>query len=246
MNIPTPWTPAPSEDPLGAIPKYVGTAALPYEDWTKYDWRLSSDWNQVKTSTEFEQTDKEIALKADQTTVNTITGRVSTAEGSISTMAGQVALKANQADVNTITGKVSSLESSLTVQSGQITALNTKTDGQTTQIGSLQSSYDGLTSTVASVENSIQQNNLVYNATLQGGSDGWELHNGYTQSSYRDINGNYIINFSLASNENSTWYFARSKQVPKGIYKTFSYAASLMRRTDISNSGVFTLGIEGF
>ncbi|MCM6932468.1 hypothetical protein NE261_11820, partial [Enterococcus italicus] len=31
MNIPTPWTPAPSEDPLGAIPKYVGTAALPYE-----------------------------------------------------------------------------------------------------------------------------------------------------------------------------------------------------------------------
>ena len=179
MNIPTPWTPAPSEDPLGAIPKYVGTAALPYDDWTKYDWRLSSGWNQVKTSTEFEQTDKEISLKADQTTVNTITGRVSTAEGSISTMAGQIKLKANQTDVDTVkgrvstaegsistmagqialkanksevdttNGKVSSLESSLTVQSGQISALNTKTDTQTTQIGSLQSSYDGLVSTVA-------------------------------------------------------------------------------------------------
>ncbi len=179
MNIPTPWTPAPSEDPLGAIPKYVGTAALPYEDPYKYEWRLSSDWNQVKTYTEFEQTDKEIALKANQADVNTITGRVSTAEGSISTMAGQIklkanqtdvdtvkgrvtstegsistmagqiALKANQADVNTTNGKVSSLESSLTVQSGQIKALNTKTDGHTTQIGKLESSYDGLVSTVA-------------------------------------------------------------------------------------------------
>ena len=44
MNIPTPWTPAPSEDPLGAIPKYVGTAALPYEDWTKYAYTMNPEW----------------------------------------------------------------------------------------------------------------------------------------------------------------------------------------------------------
>ena len=192
-SIATLWTPAPSEDPLGVIPKYVGTAALPYEDPYKYEWRLSSDWNQVKTSTEFEQTDKEIALKANQADVNTITGRVSTAEGSISTMAGQIklkanqtdvdtltgrvtsaegsistmagqiVLKANQADVNTITDKVNAVESSITVQSGQITALNTKTDGQTTQIGSLQSSYNGLTSTIASVKSDLD--NMVIGGT---------------------------------------------------------------------------------
>ena len=44
MEIPTPWTPAPSEDPLGAIPKYVGTAALPYEDWTKYTYTMNPEW----------------------------------------------------------------------------------------------------------------------------------------------------------------------------------------------------------
>ena len=44
MNIPTPWTPAPFEDPLGAIPKYVGTAALPYEDWTKYTYTMNPEW----------------------------------------------------------------------------------------------------------------------------------------------------------------------------------------------------------
>lgn len=100
----------------------------------------------------------QIKLKANQTDVDSVKGRVTSAEGSISTMAGQIALKANQADVNTITGKVNAVESSITVQSGQITALNTKTDGQTTQIGSLQSSYSGLTSTVSSVKNDL--NNL--------------------------------------------------------------------------------------
>lgn len=44
MNIPTPWTPAPSEDQLGAIPKYVGTAALPYEDWTNYAYTMNPEW----------------------------------------------------------------------------------------------------------------------------------------------------------------------------------------------------------
>lgn len=155
MNIPTPWTPAPSEDPLGAIPKYVGTAALPYEDPYKYDWRLSSGWNQVKTSTEFEQTDKEIGLKADQTTVNAITGRVSTAEGSITTMAGQVALKANKTEVDTLSGRVSATESSLKIQDGKITALNTKADGHTTQIGTLESSYNGLTSTISKIQTDV-------------------------------------------------------------------------------------------
>ena len=136
------------------------------------------------------------------------------------------------------------------------------TNGQLTNYSTIQSTATSIASAVASkadrtqitqlsnqitsVVESSSQNNLVYNATLQGGPDGWVLHNGYTQSSARNINGNYIINFSLASNENSTWYFARSKKVPIGLYKTYSYAASLMRRTDIANNSVFMLGVEGF
>lgn len=101
---------------------------------------------------------------------------------------------------------------------------------------------DQITNTVSSAA----QNNLVYNATLQSGSDGWTLQNGFVQSSARNLNGNYIINFSLSSNSSNTWYFARSKQVPIGIWKEYAYAAAFMRRTDIPNGGVFMFSIEGF
>ena len=102
-----------------------------------------------------------------------------------------------------------------------------------------------LSDQITSVVSSAAQNNLVYNATLQS-SDGWLLQNGYTQSSARNLNGNYIINFSLSSNSNNTWYFARSKQVSIGIWKEYAYAASFMRRSDISNGGTFMFGVEGF
>lgn len=62
-GIPTPWTPAPSEDPLGAIPKYVGTAALPYEDWTKYTWDLNPSWLQ-------QESNNNLANKVDNDTYN--------------------------------------------------------------------------------------------------------------------------------------------------------------------------------
>ncbi|WP_288746440.1 tail fiber domain-containing protein, partial [uncultured Enterococcus sp.] len=96
--VATPWTPAPSEDPLGAIPKYVGTAALPYEDPYKYEWRLSSDWNEVKTSTSIDQTNKAIILKADQTTVNEVTGRVSTVEGKITLLSDRMNFRITNSD----------------------------------------------------------------------------------------------------------------------------------------------------
>lgn len=102
-----------------------------------------------------------------------------------------------------------------------------------------------LSDQITSVVSSAAQNNLVYNATLQT-SDGWTLQNGYTQTSARNINGNYIINFSLASNSNNTWYFSRSKQVPIGIRKEYAYAASFMLRSDISNGKTFMFGVEGF
>ncbi|CEN29338.1 phage tail spike protein [Pseudolactococcus piscium] len=101
---------------------------------------------------------------------------------------------------------------------------------------------DQITNTVSSAA----QNNLVYNATLQSGPDGWDLQRGFAQSSARNLNGNYIINFSLSSNSSNTWYFARSKQVPIGIWKEYAYATALMRRTDIPNGGVFMFGVEGF
>jgi phage minor structural protein len=104
-----------------------------------------------------------LSSKANTTDLNALKGRVSTAESSITQNAGQIKLKANQADVNKITDKVNAVESSITVQSGQITALNTKTDGQTTQIGKLESSYSGFESTIASVKSDLD--NMVIGGT---------------------------------------------------------------------------------
>lgn len=135
--------------------------------------------------TAIKENSKEIELKANQTTVNALTGRVTNAEGSISTMAGQIELKANQSTVNSLTGRVTNAEGSistmagqielkaeksyvdtvknsvddvrsdLTVEAGKISALNTLTNGHTTQIGNLQSSYEGLSSTVSKVEQNV-------------------------------------------------------------------------------------------
>ena len=191
-SIATPYMPSEKELTSNDIPKYVGYSARQSENPKDFSWQPYSGLNSYKiieATTSIEQNSNDIALKANKSEVDTLSGKVSTAEGSITTMAGQiklkanqtdvdtvkgrvtsaegsistisgqVALKANQADVNTTNGKVSSLESSFTVQSGQISALNTKTDGHTTQIGSLQSSYNGLSSTVATVQTSVSNIN---------------------------------------------------------------------------------------
>lgn len=53
MGVPTPWTPAPSDTDengdtgqaqLAGVPRYIGTAALPYEDPYKYTYTLNPEW----------------------------------------------------------------------------------------------------------------------------------------------------------------------------------------------------------
>lgn len=59
MGISTPWTPAPTDTDengdtgqaqLAGVPRYVGTAVLPYEDYTKYEWKVNPDWLELNTS----------------------------------------------------------------------------------------------------------------------------------------------------------------------------------------------------
>lgn len=49
MGIPTPYTPSPSENLLATIPKYIGTAQLPYDDYKKYNWQLNPEWLRINT-----------------------------------------------------------------------------------------------------------------------------------------------------------------------------------------------------
>lgn len=97
----------------------------------------------------------QLSLKVNQADFDKLDGTVDTNTTQIDINSGQIQLKANQTEVNTIKSDVTSINTELVVQAGSISALNTKTDGHTTQIGNLQSSYDGLRSDVSQVETDL-------------------------------------------------------------------------------------------
>lgn len=97
----------------------------------------------------------ELGQKVSQTTFNQLQGTVSQQGTAINQNKTDIALKANQSEVNTLTGRVSSAESKLTVQSGQISGLVTKTDGQATEIANLTLTANGLNSTVSKVQTEL-------------------------------------------------------------------------------------------
>lgn len=148
---------------------------------------------------------KEIKLKASQKTVDTIAGRVDTAEASLVTMAGEIELKASQTSVDTLNDTVESVQSELKVEAGKISALNTLTDGHTTQIGSLQTGYDGLSSTVALVQNRFTDgNNLITDGDFESGLNrGIELYQ--TLESYPKPSGNYAARLYVNGTEGSEY-----------------------------------------
>lgn len=69
-----------------------------------------------------------INLKVEKTDFNALGSRVSAAEASISTQAGQIALKASQSSVNDLTGRMSTAESSITQNAQQISLKVTSTE----------------------------------------------------------------------------------------------------------------------
>lgn len=104
-------------------------------------------------STVVDEINNQLAVKVSQTDFDKLKGTVDTQAVQIIANATEIALKASQSSVNTITGNVESIQSELKTQAGSITAINTKVEGNTTQIGTLQSSYNGLSSTIANVQN---------------------------------------------------------------------------------------------
>ncbi|WP_373750323.1 phage tail spike protein, partial [Jeotgalibaca porci] len=92
-----------------------------------------------------------IESKANSTTVDAIAGRVTTTEGSISTIAGQVALKASTTDVNTLTGRVTTAEGTITAQAGQI-ALRATTATVNTLTGRVSTAEGKITTQAGLIE----------------------------------------------------------------------------------------------
>lgn len=146
-----------------------------------------------------------IESKASATTVDTLTGRVSTTEGQITTQAGQIALKANTSDVNTLTGRVTTAEGRITTNAQQIDLRATKTDVNTltgrvstaegnitTQAGQIalkanQSVVDTLTGRMTATEASIKITDGKV-TTLTTKTDGNTTQIGLLETSYSGLN----------------------------------------------------------
>lgn len=138
-------------------------------------------------STVVDEINNQLAVKVSQTDFDKLKGTVDTQAVQISANATEIALKASQSSVNTITGNVESIQSELKTQAGSITAINTKVEGNTTQIGTLQSSYNGLSSTIANVQNdfdnlNVNSRNLVTNSSLYDNTKGWITSGGLSAS----------------------------------------------------------------
>ena len=73
-------------------------------------------------STLISQNATAITQKADKSTVDTLTGRVSAAEATLTTHAEEIEARATKEEVNTLEGRVTAAEGQLSVQAGKIEA----------------------------------------------------------------------------------------------------------------------------
>ena len=132
---------------------FPGTSAV------KVGWLLNRDVSGGTTWLTNITFNKHVASQTDldntNQKVNETVNNITKATTAIEQNSKEIALKANKTEVDTLSGRVLATESSLQIQDGKITALNTKTDGHTTQIGTLESSYSGLTSTISKIQTDV-------------------------------------------------------------------------------------------
>jgi phage minor structural protein len=127
-------------------------------------WNKSQDaWNEALTKADadsvYTKTEMDTALdaKASTTTVNTLTGRVDSAETNIQQNTNAITQKASQSSVNALTGRVSTAEATLTTQANQIAARITSQDADAkyaTQTA-LTATSSSLTSQISSVQTDL-------------------------------------------------------------------------------------------
>lgn len=114
------------------------------------------------STTQIEQLNKSISLKAETSTVNALTGRVSTAEGNISVMAGQISSKVSATDFNgnkiasliTQTPAAVSVLAQNILVSGAVTFSMFSSDAQN-KISTAQSTANAAVNNLSSLQNSL-------------------------------------------------------------------------------------------
>ncbi|NCG67149.1 hypothetical protein GWJ21_04105 [Bacillus coagulans] len=134
-------------------------AAQSSNAWEKAQDAMAEAQKKADSTSVYTKTDIDNALKgyATTTTVNTLTGRVDSAETAIQQNTNAIQLKADKSTVDTLTGRVSTAEATLTAQADQIAARITKTDADAkyaTQTA-LTATANSLTSSITAVQTNL-------------------------------------------------------------------------------------------
>ncbi|APB37987.1 hypothetical protein [Heyndrickxia coagulans] len=201
-------------------------AAQSSNAWTKAQDAMAEAQKKADATSVYTKTDIDNALKgyATTTTVNTLTGRVDSAETAIQQNTNAIQLKADKSTVDTLTGRVSTAEATLTAQADQIAARITKTDADAkyaTQTA-LTATANSLTSNISAVQTNIDNlqvggRNYIKNSDFKNGETGFRAWAPGDRTGTRKIvDVNDLPGFTkgyqitVDSNSNSTFGFAQN------------------------------------
>lgn len=137
-----------------------------------------------KHDTELIQNAKEIALKASQSELQDVTGRVTSAESKLSVQAGEINAAVNRIGA-TETG-IESLTTDFSIEAGKVSALITKTDGHTSQLADITAETTGIKQSVLDITKDYVKQSFV-NVTADKVTIGSTVVNGNTIGSVLSV-----------------------------------------------------------
>ena len=135
-----------AQEEIDALEELVGT---PAEGKTVVEMiEAVADANEA-TQGEVDALEEVVATKASQEEMNTVSGKVATLEGKVTTLEGEmdaveaaVATKAESADLTALAGHVTTAEGKITTLEGEMDAVEAKASANETAIGTLNTTVD--------------------------------------------------------------------------------------------------------
>ncbi|MEC2222884.1 MULTISPECIES: gp58-like family protein [Heyndrickxia] len=193
--------------------------------WTKAQDAMAEAQKKADASSVYTKNDIDNALKgyATTTTVNTLMGRVDSAETAIQQNTNAIQLKADKSTVDTLTGRVSTAEATLTAQADQIAARITKTDADAkyaTQTA-LTATANSITSNISAVQTNLD--NLQVGGRNLAPFDKWQAWSGAPISK----GSNTITLTSDGTTYYGIYHYEDSKYEPNTDY-ILTFKASLI------------------
>jgi phage minor structural protein len=176
----------------------------------------------------------ELEHKVSQTDYDTLTGRVDTAEGSITANATAITQKANQSSVDTLSGRVSTAEGQISVQAGQIAQRLTASQVETLVNGKGYATQASVNSQVSRIDGDINSWSSQLQ-TVDAKVDGIEIGgrnlipSSFLSPSQAVSTEEFTLNGWAAQliNQNDT-----QSILSEGETYTLSYECELIERTD--------------